>query len=110
MLRAYLYHDVRVDLPGVDHVLRCKSQNRADAAVVFHHIGRIVTAAQAQVQGVEDSGADTAQTGGEAVGDTDTLCGQVFQLSLFLCNNRHSVNSGIEIGKCKIDNYGIAPR
>ena len=65
---ADLPDDVRVHLPGEHQHLRIKADGLPQNAEIFGHIGRVIAPVQTQVQAVQMPGADTAQTGGEAMG------------------------------------------
>ena len=88
-----LFHDhpdnIRMGLTGGYQIRRIKVQSGSENGNVFPHILFLLAFLDGDVHGIENTGADAAEPGGKAVGNGDPFRGQIFQLSKFLCNNRH---------------------
>ena len=70
--------DVRVGLPGEYQIFDIKSQDFPQNFVVFHHIFRIISPVDAQIQAGQAAFADPAEAGGKAVGHGDALGSKIF--------------------------------
>ena len=77
--------NVRMDLPGQHQVMHVKADGGPQAAVIFHHVLRVVPPAGADVQRFQIPPAHPTQPGGKAMRRGNMLRRQIFQLPGTVC-------------------------
>ena len=72
-------NDVRMGLPGQHQIIQPKAQGISQNGQILPDILFRFPFLDGNVQGIENSGADTAVAGGEAMGHGDAFRSQIFQ-------------------------------
>ena len=78
---------IRMGLPGQHQIADAKTQDISQDAEIFRHMLRRLIQLHGDIHTGKRPGAHPAEAGGEAVGDGNSLGGQIFQCADYICND-----------------------